>query len=27
VKKGCVDCTGCPHGRLKYRCAECKRAV
>jgi hypothetical protein len=26
VKGNCADCESCPHGKLKYRCAACKRA-
>jgi hypothetical protein len=26
VKRFCADCTGCPHGKLRRKCAECRRA-
>jgi uncharacterized Fe-S cluster-containing protein len=26
VKSDCVNCSGCPHGKLKRHCAACKAA-
>jgi hypothetical protein len=26
VKYSCANCSGCPHGKWKWRCAACKRA-